>query len=260
MSRRALTFLALAIIVAAGCVRLGFWQLHRLSDRRALNARLASRLSEKPVPARDLVRDTASAIYRRSSAEGTYDFANEIALAARTREGSPGVNILTPLKLAGTDSAILVNRGWVYAADAMTVDFARWNEESSSKVTGYLLTIPVVGAGAVNASTNPRLVRRLQYDSLAKRFPYPIARMILVATEAAAPQGTRMVKDSTPARLPAPLMDEGPHLGYAVQWFSFAVIALVGAGVAVRADRRPAAQEGKPSDRIAGDNRRTAEP
>ena len=33
-------------------------------------------------------------------------------------------------------------------------------------------------------------------------------------------------------------MDEGPHLGYAIQWFSFAVIALVGAAVAVRADRR----------------------
>ena len=51
-----------------------------------------------------------------------YDFANEYALASRTRQGSPGVNIMTPLRIAGTDTAVLVNRGWVYAPDAMTVD------------------------------------------------------------------------------------------------------------------------------------------
>ncbi len=235
MSRRAFGFVIFAALVAAGCVRLGFWQLHRLSERRAINAKLAERLSTPPAPALEAMRDTASATYRRASANGTYDFSNELSLAARTREGSPGANILTPLRVAGSDTAVLVNRGWVYAADAMSVDFGRWREPNVAALAGYLLEIPRDGHGPVTAPRNPRVIRRLEYDSLAKRFPYPIAPFLLVATSSGPAQASR---DSIPARLPPPLMDEGPHLGYAMQWFTFALIALVGAGVAVRGDRR----------------------
>jgi surfeit locus 1 family protein len=31
-----------------------------------------------------------------------------------------------------------------------------------------------------------------------------------------------------PVRQPAPALDPGPHLGYAIQWFSFAAIAITG--------------------------------
>lgn len=240
VSRRALAFLLFAIIVAAGCVRLGFWQLHRLGERRALNAKLSARLSAPAIDVRAVLTDSAHAVYRRASATGTYDFGNELALASRTRQGSPGVNIITPLRLPGTDTAVLVNRGWVYAADAMTADFARWPEPGTASITGYMLDIPRGTPGAVSAASHPRLARHLDYDSLAKRFPYPIAPLVLVATDAprSGSPPSAVVRDSTPARLPAPLMDEGPHLGYAIQWFSFAVIGLVGAGAAVRADRR----------------------
>lgn len=239
MNRRAVAFVAVALIVSLGCVRLGFWQLHRLAERRALNAKLLSRLSATPVPLRDILRDSATAQFRRAAAAGMYDFSHEVALAARTHEGSPGVNLVTPLRLTNTDTAILVNRGWVYAPDAMTVDLSRWLEPVTSTVSGYLLEIPTRGpSGAVNAATNARVVRRLEYDSLTKRFPYPIAPFMLVATqESASPSVSAARRDSTPARLPPPLMDEGPHLGYAVQWFSFAIIALVGAVVGTRADR-----------------------
>jgi surfeit locus 1 family protein len=235
VSRRAFGFVIFAILVAAGCVRLGFWQLHRLAERRAINAKLTSRLSTPSAPALEAMRDNASAAFRRSSANGTYDFGNELSLAARTREGSPGANIITPLRVPGSDTVVLVNRGWVYAADAMSVDFGRWREPNDAAVTGYLLEIPHGGRGAVTASSSPRVIRRLEYDSLAKRFPYPIAPFVLVATSSGPATASR---DSTPARLPPPLMDEGPHLGYAIQWFAFAVIGLVGAGVVVRADRR----------------------
>ena len=238
MSRRALGFVIFAILVAAGCVRLGFWQLHRLADRRAANAKLAERLSMPAAPALEAMRDTASAEYRRATATGTFVWGHELSLAARTHEGSPGANILTPLRVPGTDTAVLINRGWVYAADAMSVDFARWREPNTAAITGYLVEIPRGRPGMVSTRSNPRVVRRLEYDSLAKRLPYPIARFILVATEIRSPGSRPASRDSTPARLPTPLLDEGPHLGYAIQWFAFAVIGLVGAAVVARADRR----------------------
>lgn len=238
MSRRALAFVLVAVVVAAGCVRLGIWQLHRLAQRRALNAMLAARLESPAVPVQALLPDSTSA-YRRASATGTYDFANELSLAARTHQGSPGVNIVTPLRLAGTDTAILVNRGWVYSPDAERVDFSRWLEHTAATVTGYLLPLNRGGRGPAMSPVSPRVVRRLDFDSLAKRLPYPIARFVLVVTpEPRGQAGTPAPRDSTPARLPLPLMDEGPHLGYAIQWFSFALIALVGGAVGVRLDRR----------------------
>ena len=233
MSRRALAFVIFAIAVSAGCVRLGFWQLRRLAERRALNAMLSSRLGDAPRPVREILRDSAAAAYRRATATGTYDFANEFALAWRTRQGSPGVNIVTPLRLAGTDTAVLVNRGWVYAPDAMSVDLTRWREPASATAAGYLVAVNGTGRGAVTAATNSRVLRHLDRDSLSKRLTYPIAPFLIVATEAPSP-----ANDSTPARLAAPVLDEGPHLGYAIQWFAFAAIGLVGAAFSVRADRR----------------------
>lgn len=236
MTRRSIGFLVFAIVVSAVCVRLGLWQLHRLGERRALNARLASRLTMPPVDVRAALGDSASAAYRRVSATGTYDFADELSLASRTRQGSPGINLITPLRMAGTDTAVLVNRGWVYAADAMTADVARWTERPDAAPTGYLLELPRGSTGAFTASSHPRVVRHLDYDSLAKRLPFPIARFMLVATDTAPGAYGSVARDSTPARLTAPLMDEGPHLGYAIQWFAFAAIGLVGGVVAVRSD------------------------
>ena len=40
-----------------------------------------------------------------------------------------------------------------------------------------------------------------------------------------------------PRRWPPPVFDNGPHLSYAIQWFSFALIALVGTAVMIRKGR-----------------------
>jgi len=245
VSRRALAFLIFAILVSSGCVRLGFWQLDRLRQRRATNAMLIDRLASPPRPVRDVMRDSATAGFRRATATGTYDFAHEFALAARTREGSPGVNLVTPMRLAGTDTVVLVNRGWVYAPDAMTADFKRWTEPAATTVTGYLVAIARGVHGSASAATNPRVVRHLDLDSLTRRLPYPVAPFVLVQTDSAPTAATTpaaLASSNTPAAAPArlsfPVLDEGPHLGYAFQWFAFAFIGVVGAVFGIRADRR----------------------
>jgi cytochrome oxidase assembly protein ShyY1 len=62
-----------------------------------------------------------------------------------------------------------------------------------------------------------------------------------------------LLQTQTPARerpIPAPLPDtsEGPHLSYAIQWFTFAAIALVGYGLLVRRARRGTAASQPTSD------------
>ena len=245
MTRRTIGFVAFAAVVAAVCVRLGFWQLDRREERRALNAMLATRLGADLAPAFDAMRDSAGAQFRRATAHGVYDYANEFAVGSRTNQGSPGVHIITPLRVAGRETALLVNRGWVYSPDAMSVDLGRWVETDTTTVTGYLLAVARGADGPVATPTTPRTVRRLDADSIAARLPYPIAPFLIVQT---APPASP--KDSATVRVAAPVLDEGPHLGYAVQWFAFALIALVGAAVIVRLDRR-GNHHARPPSRVA---------
>jgi surfeit locus 1 family protein len=198
-----------AVIVAAVCIRLGLWQLDRLDQRQARNAIIAGAFREAPLSAEVAARDSAER-FRRVSVMGRWDYAREMAVIGRTRNGSPGVHVLTPAILEdGTE--IIVNRGWVYSPDARTIELPKWREGSQALLIGYVDELP----------SSLR-------DSSASMY------VVALSDSGAAREG-----GDRPARLNAPAFaDEGPHLNYAVQWFSFAAIALIGTPIVVRKRRR----------------------
>ena len=264
MSRLRIALLALvALVIGAVCIRLGFWQLERLAERRAENARVAAGLGGAPVPIESIGTDSTRSRALRVDLRGTYDFEREVVLVNRSRDGAPGVNILTPLRLPGRDTAVLVNRGWVYSPDGATVDLTRWLEQPDAVGTAYVswlqgtpssasLGEPAAGGsapadgttpGALPVDTSTRRVMRLAHASIAALLPYPIAPYQLVLIEETsspggegardegpAPFGTAVVDSTRPVRIPLPALDEGPHRSYALQWFAFAAIALIGTG------------------------------
>ena len=232
MSRKLLLFAVVALVAAAGCIRLGFWQLERLHTRRARNALVARRLADAPVPVGALPRDTGELRYRRATARGRYDFAREIILTSRSRNGAPGVNLVTPLRVDGSDTLVLVNRGWVYSPDGATVTAEDWREPDTATVSGYVEPMSA-GRGSGAIANRPTALRWLERAEVERRLGAPVAPFVVVQTEGGAPPA-----DSIPVRLALPRMDEGAHLSYAVQWFSFAAIALIGLGVWVVKERR----------------------
>jgi surfeit locus 1 family protein len=214
--------IVIAAILTLVFLRLGFWQLSRLSERKHLNAELASRAADPAIRVSQLPTDTANAHYRRVSVDGEYDYANEIVLTFRSREGSPGVNIVTPVRLAGIDTALLVVRGWVYSPDGTTVDLSRWREGATLKGAGFVETYPPPRDG-VNVSTRtPNAYRWLYRPALEKRLGRPLKPYYVVLTS------PPIDSAHTPPRLGVPPMDEGPHQSYAIQWFSFAAISIIG--------------------------------
>lgn len=213
----------LAVVIAAVCVRLGLWQLARLHERQSINASLARRAIAGAVPVSGLPTDTANAHYRRVSVQGEYDYANEIVLTLRSRSGSPGVNIVTPVKLPSTDTAVLVVRGWVYSPNGMTVDLTRWREPTQLNGSGFVETYPPSRKGANASPSHHNAYRWLDRADLEKRFNYPLKPYYVVLTSHSAD-----TTSDTPPRLGVPPMDEGPHKSYAIQWFSFAAISIIG--------------------------------
>lgn len=216
-----------AISLAAIFVSLGFWQLRRLSERRDANAELAARRAAPEVELDSLPSDTAAAHFRRVHVRGSYDHPQEIIFTLRGRNGSPGVNILTPLLRQRNDTVVLVNRGWVYSPDGITVDTKPWREADTLNGTGFIETFPTKGPFEPPNPARPRSFRRLNRPDIQKVFPYPIADYYVVLTDSAE-------SSSVPPRVEAPPLDEGSHRNYAIQWFAFAAIAVGGLAIFLR--------------------------
>ena len=236
LARRTRTWITLAVSfgVAAACIRLGVWQTSRLGERTAHNLVLSSRLADLPIAVIALPADTAAGHYRRVVATGELRYDRELAWAPRMRQGSPGVNFLTALRVPGSDTAVLVNRGWAYSADAKSVDFARWRERDTTTVRGYVETWSQDCASGVTAPLPPtcgdsaiRLLRRLDRRAAERMLGVPVAPYIVMQMS-----DSTLRADSVPARLEVPILDEGPHRGYAFQWFGFATVSIVG-GIAL---------------------------
>lgn len=221
MRTRDKLFLIFAIAFAAICVRLGFWQLSRLAERKQFNAELIARAETKPIDIEALPGDTGVAHFTRVKIAGAYDYDHEITLTNRVRNGSPGVYIITPLKTGG-DTALLVNRGWVYAPDGMTVDLERWREPATMTGDGFVETFRR-GQGQAKSSSHAKAYRWLDREAVAQEFPYPIRPYFVVLID----DGGK-TRENVPPRVSVPPLDEGSHQNYAVQWFSFAAISIFG--------------------------------
>ena len=216
--------LAIPLVCAALFVRLGLWQLSRHNERAALNSGLDARLVSAPIPLGELAADTTNARWTRVTVSGRFRYDLEQIQAGRASEGSPGVHLITPLQREGNDTLLIVTRGWVYSPDASSADRNRWREADSVSLTGYLVPILAEGLAAPADSSAP--LRSLNLAALQSRIPAPIAPVQIVMTSDSLAR-----IDSIPKRLPPPMVDAGPHRSYAVQWFAFALIAIIGGGV-----------------------------
>jgi surfeit locus 1 family protein len=198
---------------------LGFWQLDRLQQRRAANRVALSARAEAPVSLPGSgSRGVRGWSNRRVVAIGRYDHDRETILRGESLDGVPGVEVVTPLRITGSDTAVMVNRGFVPAPDAVSARIEDLREPGELRVEGIALVLPS-GGGRPLRHDGRTTWARLDGDALREQLPYPILPVYI-----------RQIPDSSlprfPRRLPPPPLDDGPHLSYAVQWFLFAAMAL----------------------------------
>ena len=74
---------------------------------------------------------------------------------------------------------------------------------------------------ARNGATTWRL---LEQTAVEDHLPYPVMPVVILLDPESAPTGYPIALEPRP-------LDDGPHLSYAIQWFAFATIGLVGGGI-----------------------------
>lgn len=243
-----LTVLVIAVI--ATFIRLGFWQLGRLEERRAYNQRFTQRYEQpelsineawNPISAPSFAENTS---YMRARVTGHYDTSNEIVLLSRSLRGISGHHVLTPL-LFSDDLAVLVDRGWV--SEVMRTPPVAGAEPPPGEVTVHGILLPsqtrgLLGPKQLDASS--RQLFRVEIPLIEQRLPYEVLGVYLQLTDQEPAQRGEFPKMITEP----PRLDEGPHRSYAIQWFAFALTAAVTYAVLLRRATR------KPDERISPEN------
>jgi surfeit locus 1 family protein len=214
--------LALGLVVLFA--NFGFWQLSRLEARQAYNALLEERLNAPAVPFEEINADEGELAYRPVLASGVFDPEHEVLQRSRSHQGQPGYHVLTPLVLE-SGRAILVDRGWVpYELDEPPVAEAL-PPEGTITLEGVLLPRQEPpGFGARDpAEGELKALFWVDTERLSGQMPYGLEPVYLQLAMQLPPQSGRYPIPPEPL-----VIDDGPHLGYALQWFSFALIGIVG--------------------------------
>ncbi len=234
-----IAFHLLVFGTVAGMVWLAFWQLDRLDQRRAFNHLVTEQIHQPAAPLDELLADAGdvpeSIEWRQAIVSGTY-LADQVIWFNRSQDGMAGDNVLSALV---TDDAttVVVNRGFVpLGADApdppaVETEILARVRVPQERRRGEL-------TDAADDAEQVTEVRRIDLDQLAAQLPGEVVPIYLDLIDSIPAPGP-----DDPVPVPAPTLDEGPHLSYAAQWFIFATCVLIGWVLAVRRSIRSRRRE-----------------
>lgn len=213
-------------ITFCGFIVLGFWQIDRADQKNVLNSNYTDRQQEAIIvlDKNNVIDEKSSLLWRKVEFEGSFTNKQNIILDNQIFNQIAGFNIITPFKIKGSDSLVLINRGWhPNLKNRETLPII--NEISDERILqGHIASFPVSGIklGKNNIETlNSQIFRfqrldaaELNYFFSAKIMPYMIYLDPIIDKEL---YGN--------FKLPAP--DSQKNYGYAFQWFAFAITLLI---------------------------------
>jgi cytochrome oxidase assembly protein ShyY1 len=222
LSRRWALFAVAVAVLAYGCYLLGQWQFHRLTERKALNAQTVHNLDATPVPVDQVLKvgrpPAPSHEWRRIIVTGTYVQDKSIIVRYQTRDGEPGVDVVTPLRTR-SGPAVLVDRGWLSSGNT---------GDSRPPVPpapdGEVTVVGWVRSDATGDATQvtDRSVRAISSTAIAHVMPFPLYGGFVDAATMTPTPPHPLVK----AELPD--LSNGPHFFYGLQWWFFGALAVFG--------------------------------
>lgn len=215
---------------------LGSWQLQRAEEKRELQARYDARASEEPITLGAPRQRAEDLRFHRVRARGVYETGYQVLLDNRVHHGQAGYHVITPLKMAGTEMRLLVNRGWI-ALGASRARLPKIDTPGGMQEITGVATVPadkVFTLGPSEHSTGgwQPVWQHLDMSRYASLVPFAV-QPVVVLLDPVSPAGGLLREWS---RLDAGI---AVHQGYAFQWFTLAA-ALVGIYVyfGLRAGRR----------------------
>lgn len=249
----------------------GFWQLSRHGEQRDRNAVAAERQELRPLDADRFFEAVSDAEtigqleYRSVTFPAIrFDWGDRVLIRNRTLNGIAGCHLALPAENVSVSgdvtvgTGVLVVAGWLNAgvcdpAAARRAAFERGLAETG-QIAGRVRLSQQRGLLGPTDPSDGRLeslartdVQRINQQTSLELAPVYV-ELITAARVDGAPiklgdnaSGTGLSALLVP--LPSPELDAGPHLGYALQWFGFAAVAIVGYTLVLRHQARKGESE-----------------
>jgi surfeit locus 1 family protein len=235
-----------ALFLVVILIGLGFWQLDRLQQRQAANAARLEAYNANPLTITG--NESEPLNERRVRVTGSYLNDESVVLRnERSNTGVNGVHLLTPLRIEGSDQAVLVDRGWIPNEQARPANRPDYTITGTLTLEGIaypgqtrpdtLLApydLPLPGETRIEAWVRVDITK-IQEQVSVELLPFYIEQLPAAESE---PATDHSAHGGTAAAMPEPRnptqIDEGPHFGYALQWFTFAGIIIVGYAALMR--------------------------
>lgn len=214
--------LAATLILFPILISLGFWQLHRADEKRTIQAQYTARQHHAPLTTSAL-ENTKDLRYYPIKLSGHYDTQRQLLVDNKMSNHEIGYEVLTPFILKHSHKILLVNRGWVpMGRNRQQLPDINVTTKTQ-KITGNIYAPSkkqfTLGKNIVTKGKWPLVVQSIELTKFAPLFNaklYPFTARL--STEA--PNG--YVRHWSVIN-----MSPYKHIGYAVQWFSFAAILFI---------------------------------
>ncbi len=223
LSRRWVLFFIFVVALGTACWRLGIWQFDRLAETKAENAVIERNLAAPPLPATQVMsvnHPLKSQMYRHVSATGTYDMADETLVRYRTRDGRPGVEVLTPLKTM-QGSTVLIDRGWMATSNDPKAHVDP-PDPAAGQVTVSGWAVPDDEGDREDLTPIKGETRLVSSRGFTGVIDGPLVHGYIAALNET-PAPAKALAGPEP-----PDLSNGPHFFYGLQWWFFAGLAVGG--------------------------------
>lgn len=216
----------LILIGMAVMARLGIWQLDRLQQRRERNADYLQQIASDSIELSglSLPADPGDLRDRSARVTGEYDFSRQLIVTQQNWQGRPGAHLVAPLRISDSEAAILVNRGWIPSSEAESGALSQYDQPGIQDIAGVIQLSQTLSGNKETIVEEPQQNwYRIDIEAIQQQIPYRLLPIYLLESPS----------DNETTQLPYRLepdidLSDGPHLGYAIQWFLFAAVLGIG--------------------------------
>jgi surfeit locus 1 family protein len=211
------------LVVFPVLLMLGNWQLNRADEKRGIEQGVAEAVAKPPLLVNESNLDALKdEIYRPAKLKGRFDNSRQYLWDNKTNKGRSGYQVLTPFLLDGLEQVVIVNRGWIPILGRRDEFQDITVAEDVTSIEGVIKTpsnaIQLAERVEQDKITYPSVIQAFEPSVIAAQLEVAILP-IMIELSPEAKQG--YVREWQPY-----FGKIGKHMGYAVQWFIMAFIAL----------------------------------
>lgn len=209
-----------AVLTAALTFSLGQWQLNRAAQKAALQASLDQQKTRPVLGNADVLASADLVLLkdRRVELNGHWDASHTVYLDNRPMNQRPGFWVMTPLRLDGSDKAVLVQRGWIPRDFQDRSRLAPIETPAGSVIVrGRMAPAPGKLYEFAGAQAGP-IRQNLDIAAFRIETGLPLLQVLVIETS---PASEGLLRE-----WPAPDVGLDRHYGYAFQWFGLCALVV----------------------------------